>query len=681
MKKEERQRVESSSPFVLIPRSNTEDMVDNTYKIHLNEEVLELSNEFSKYYYATDNDTQEDVFAIVFEEKFLPQIKAIEFLSQNPIDGLNDVLSYSIVKLSSLKQERLVAIVSSYDIEDNLASYLEHTGPISAQQLENTVGKISSVLSNLADAGIFGCSVNPSNILMKDGEFFALREFIDAYPNFYQENQYLAPELAECHKAGRLVLNNKSDVYALGVSMIEAHLGKAHWNDHKDIKDYNFARFENTTYKYLLSRIKLPEKQRVFFKYTLHDEAAVRWKASQMHDWLNDNIGKMPHDSLTEVKNTIGFNDSNYSNKKSISYALFTYWNEAIKFIKDNKLFKWASREQFSDNDLDQIQSIVDTKGDTPFVVANTLNSHIKISKLLSILDPDGPIRQENFAISAASMPQFLHYATVSKQKILADNVVKLMKDLAWADYHSHEYASGHLNSQLADIIGDLAAHTHAGSSAKGTERLIYSLNPNLTCTSLLLKGRYVNTIPELLVSLDSVAEKSVAKFTVDKNIVAFISAKLDLKDEIKAAILPNFPKLSEHPVIRGLSVLNVLQQHEPDIKIPNICKMVSHDLKELLEDSLHNVEFKKKIISKVEEVAKEGSLESVINILSDQQQFINDYNGYYEACRQAKILEQKIKNMTNKNTMFNGSLLIGQKITVLASYVLCFIVTVAVIM
>ena len=278
-------------------------------------------------------------------------------------------------------------------------------------------------------------------------------------------------------------------------------------------------------------------------------------------------------------------------------------------------------------------------------------------------------------------MPQFLHYATVSKQKILADNVVKLMKDLAWADYHSHEYASGHLNSQLADIMGDLAAHTHAGSSAKGTERLIYSLNPNLTCTSLLLKGRYVNTIPELLVSLDSVAEKSGAKFTVDKNIVAFISAKLDLKDEIKAAILPNFPKLSEHPVIRGLSVLNVLQQHEPDIKIPNICKMVSHDLKELLEDSLHNVEFKKKIISKVEEVAKEGSLESVINILSDQQQFINDYNGYYEACRQAKILEQKIKNMTNKNTMFNGSLLIGQKITVLASYVLCFIVTVAVIM
>ena len=53
----------------------------------------------------------------------------------------------------------------------------------------------------------------------------------------------------------------------------------------------------------------------------------------------------------------------------------------------------------------------------------------------------------------------------------------------------------------------------------------------------------------------------------------------------------------------------------------------------------------------------------------------------YYEACRQAKIIEQQIKSLNNQDRIFNGALLLGQKTTVLLSYVLCFIVTVTVIM
>ena len=76
----------------------------------------------------------------------------------------------------------------------------------------------------------------------------------------------------------------------------------------------------------------------------------------------------------------------------------------------------------------------------------------------------------------------------------------------------------------------------------------------------------------------------------------------------------------------------------------------------------------------------KNQSVEKIIQILSDQQQFINDYNGYYEACRKTKLIEEKIKTLRNEDKIFSGALLLGQKTTVLVSYVLCFIVTVAVI-
>ena len=165
------------------------------------------------------------------------------------------------------------------------------------------------------------------------------------------------------------------------------------------------------------------------------------------------------------------------------------------------------------------------------------------------------------------------------------------------------------------------------------------------------------------------------------------VSKGLDMKefvtishneDQVAAAF--SLVQFSEHPVIRGLSILNLLQQHEPSIEIPNICKAISSDLKQMFEEHLHNVEFKKQTISKIDEISKEGSLEQIIQMLSDQQQFINDYNGYYEACRQAKIIEQKIKALNNQDSIFNGALLLGQKTTVLLSYVLCFIVTVTVI-
>jgi hypothetical protein len=670
-----------NADFIALPRSNIEDTIDNVFKIHLNEEILELSNEFCKYYCATDIEEQE-YFAIIFENNFIPNIRNIDFLYKNPIEGLNKIINYSVVRLSSTKEERLVVLVESYNPQNTLEAYLEKNKSINATELEEMVTNLTNILMNLQDARIFCYSINPSNIIMQDGSFLALREFIDSYPNFYQKEQYLAPELIECHPAARFVQSTKSDIYALGVTMLQAYTSRSHWNDHKKIHDYNVARFENTTYKYLLSRVKLPEKLRIFFKWTLRDDASMRWKTSNLKEWLDGNITSTTHESLVDNKNTIGFNNNYYSTIKSLSYAMFEHWDETIKFIKDTKLFKWASREQFNNDDLTSIQSLIEKQSDTIFVVTNALNSNNKISKLLSILDKDGAIRQENLALSATSIPNFLHYLVVNNKKELAGKVLKVIKDEAWVPYQEHEDSAGHLSKTQADALIIMASHIQFNvSTTRGIEKLVYALNPNAICYSALLKNHYVSTIPELLISLDYIAEKNPGKFNIDKHIVAFVFAKLNLTEDIRSTILPNFPKISEHPIVRTLSILNVLQQHEPDIEIPNICRVVASDLKELFKNHLHNIEFKDKILSMIDEVIEEGSLSNIIQILSDQQQFINDYNGYYKACKKVKILEQEIKSLNNERKIFNSYLILGQKMTVLVSYVLCFIVTVSVML
>ena len=80
-----------NSSIFEVPRSTVEDSVSEVYRIHLNEEVLELSNNFCRYYYATNSETDEEFFAIVFENDFLHPIKNIDSLCKNRINNLNQI--------------------------------------------------------------------------------------------------------------------------------------------------------------------------------------------------------------------------------------------------------------------------------------------------------------------------------------------------------------------------------------------------------------------------------------------------------------------------------------------------------------------------------------------------------------------------------------------------------------
>ena len=675
----EEDRPEKADIYIDIPRSTIEDTVNDNYVFYLTQEVTELSNEFCKYYRATHTTTNEEYYAIIYNNKFLHPLRDIEKLSKAKIANLNSIISYAIVKLSLTKEDRLVVIVDKYDPSDNLANFISKGKTIDNAQFEEIADKIIETLDRLKSLNIYCYDINTSNILMKNGEFLALKEFINSYPNFYQDNQYLAPEIVECHPAARYVENNLGDIYAFAVTMYEAYTGKSYWNDYGNTQDYNYARFENTTSKFLLSKVRLTEKFRVFFKWTLHDEANLRWGSENIRDWIDGKITKMTHESISENKNTIAFNDNNYSNAKSICYALFRNWQEAGKFIRDNKLFKWASRQEISGENLEQIKSMIDIKQDSSFIVTSSANSQVKIPKLLSLLDPNGPLRHENIAFTAASIPIFIHFLTSNNKRDIAEHVLKLAKEEVWLLYSKNPYAAGHLNDKKIENFKRQTSNI--GIAVKNLDKLTYLLNPDTYCNSNIVNGKYILTLKELMIALDEYADKARnLKFNIDRNIISFIAARLGIKEELRSNILSNFPKFADHPTLNGLNALNILQQQEPDINISNICQAFVKDLKELFQDYLHNVEFKKKIFFQLDEVAALGKLSEIIHIVSNQQQFINDYNGYYEACRQLKIIEQNIKLISNEDAIYNSSLLLGQKATVLLSYIMCFIVTIAVI-
>lgn len=607
-------------------------------------------------------------------------LKRYKFCKKNPINGLNKIVAFSFVKLSTTTQVCASAIVEQYSIEDNLEHHISSKKTIDNDGFESIVKGVANILSTLQKNGIYCCSINPSNILIQDGKFLMLREFANAYPNFYQEEQYLASELIECHEAARFIRGIQNDIYALGITMMYVYTQKSIWHDHKEIKNYNSTRFENTTYTYLLSRVKTSRRLQIFFEGTLNDDPAQRWGASELRQWLDGKFPTVSANRKRSKRNILEFNDQEYSNAKSIAYAFFCNWSTAINFTESDHVLKWALNERFNKNSLEIIKSI-GNKSNEYSVSSRRLAGQIKFSRLLSAIDNNGSIRQEGLAFTIDSISYFLHYLIVNNKRTDAEKVLIALENKLRKAYDSNKHASGHLDIDHYSLLVDTAMKTKLnGVVVFGIERLIYTLNSYAPCNSELLDKEYITNIPELLTALDKIAKNSPEKFFMDRNIIAFIAAKLNLEEDIKIPILRDFSNFSESPAIENLVVLSLLQKHEPNIKIPNICKVIISQLNSLFADYLYNMQFRNNIFSELNSLEKEGDLSRIIDLLSDQRRFVEDYKGYLEASTTAHVLRQKIQFLNNQSNRFCDTLIVGQKMTVLFSYILCLIVAIMVI-
>lgn len=664
-----------------IPKSDKEDLVDDTFNIHFDQEIHELSNDFCKYYHASNIEDEGMFFAIVYEKSFVVNAKTISLLLKKPVDGINRIVSWSIVRISLDNTERLVVIVDGYNYNNNLLSYVEKNGLISLSSSEKIIAQLTKAIHELSMQGIYGYNICPSNILMsEEGAVLNLREFINSYPYFYEQEQYIAPEIIECLKVSRKTSTCKQDVYALGVTVFYSLSGSSPWTKFLQPEEYNEVRFENGSYKYLMSKQKIPERFRNFLRFTMHDSALIRWDIRKIYDWLEGRADKVIYDSLSDNKYTIGFNDKNYSNPKSLSYAMFRSWEKANKFIRDTKLLQWAGKQNLNSDALAAINSLLDMRYNDPSVNSGSTYSQ-KLCKLFSILDPSGALRYEMMSVSAESIPETLHYLQISKRKVLVEQLIKIMQDKGWKDYPNNNSA-GYLGEDKGDKFHSLSNNINNSSLYNNNERLIYSLNPYLPCLSSVLDGKYVTDIKGLLMALDSYAEKKPNNFHLDRHVFAFVAAKLVLNDDIAPVILPSFPKFADHALVKNLSIINLLHQYEPEVSIVNLCKALGLELIKLSEEYLHNAEFKKNVSAKIETVAQEGNISNIIAIFSNQQEFINDHNGYYEACKKVGFLEEEILRLHTQTNTFNAeAILLGQKTTVFVSYILCLVAIVTIIM
>lgn len=660
-----------------VQTSHQNDIVDDLYKINISgKSTNDLNNDFCKYYTTTNVKTNEEFFAAVFNKNYsYPQAMFEAFKGQH-FRGIINLVTYSVVKLTALNSCHLVAIFKKYNTSNTLSNYVEANGPLSMEEIQQSlIPAITEVLDHCEKYNIPLGNIHPDNIIVLPDKSYILKPCITSYPHFYQDDAFLSPEIADCTESGRYAPNITADIYALGMTVFYALTGKQFWLDQESFIHFNSERFEQTTFKYLISAKRMPESLKVFFKWVLHDDARIRWRLSNILEWLS---GHSNNKTLLKIdassSSPLSFNGHNYSTLKSVSHALFHSWDEAIKFLQDDKLIKWANRNHLSTDLIEKITEILKESKKLLYISNFNVDWSKKLTNLLSVIDPFGGIKLKGIGFTIYSIPYVIYHLFINNKRSTIEYILKSLNE-------KELLIQQDLENQGLEAIIKLFSATDKFLPIFSIERIMYSLNQTMPCLSPMVIDYYAVTVPDLLTALNQAALDKQDKFFIDLHVIAFIAAKLGIEEDSSLKILKNFPKFSDNSLIYGLSIVYVAHQHAPEIKIPNLFSALMSKVINLFNKYVHNIKFKNTLKEKLISLSKDSDFAKVIELLTNQTPFINDYNGYYNAVNEVKKLKKQIQFLHTDNLIHEKSLILGQKLTVMFSYLLCLLVTVILIL
>lgn len=669
------QKHKGQSFYHALPKSFKEDVIDDTYKIHTERPINDLGNQFCRYYFATHQKSEKEYFAIIFEKNFRAPINELSILKNSNCTSINNLITYSLVKLGISKKYSLCAIVEPYDPNDNLENYIAKNGSMNSQQIETMLMPPINNLLSFCESKKLNCNnICPANILIDDQGNVKLREFFTSLPNFDQPLACLAPEVADAVPHGRRIYGQAADMYAVGMSAYFALTEEMPNFSPHEPQLFNAYRLETGTYEGLISKRRIPKRIKELLAWTLQDNPAKRWDTNELAEWLADQKDfSLPKARRSSNNYTTLFASHNYSNSRALASAMHSLYDEGLKFCKSDLFLKWVQKTRGKTEHVEdflhmQMQATT-TKGMTQ---AEIEESFFKI--LMQLDSKSTCIKLKNLCISIASIPDMIYEAHIKGDQELEDDLISIftnnyfgMLERQYNYFKTPQKYNDQLKS-IADLYKNKLYNTPI-------QNLIYKTDIYIPCLSNVVANDYVLSVENLLVSLDKVAANTPNKLHIDNDIVAFIKSRITLSEEEAQNISHMEQIVKSSKLLMGTSYLAAAQENSPDIKIPHLSSVVAQKLIEWINDNIYNAKLKNVITSELAELAGGGILSQMLYVVSNPKLFHNDNKGYKSAHKEVQKIEKNIRTLSDPNENYLAGISLGQRVTVLLSYILCMIV------
>ena len=635
------------SPY--IAGSPDKDGLHQRYGIDLNRPLPEFDHALAKAYVASDfSNAGRQAYAMVLANHLPYRGKTIEEMLQlQQYPNLMLLLASGVCHVSALGEFRQVLIFerpagpSLSEIRKSQPRLHEHA------VIDHILQPLCRALLVLQDKEIIHGAIHPDRIYLK--KELILGECLSAPAGMLQPYLYEPLERMMADPLGKGPGDEKTDVYAIGILAYELLYGLDRF---KSLPREEFLRMALAlgTYNVLVHNLEVSENFQDFFRGILNDNVAERWGTSQLSSWLSGKRYNMiAPPTPREAVRPIRFGKDDFYSRRGLANALQRQWRQAIKELPVMKIDRWCEMSVHRADLGEKISRVQRIGGET----AKESQNNDMMARLISILDPIGPIRTQRFSMRVEGigtmLAELMHQGNPKETREVVDVILNDLPTY-WATLTDVQQPP-HISRQIW-LLQRARTNIKIKSLGFGIERALYDLNPTLPCQSELVKKYHITTLPDLLRTLDVLSTSLGATQTlVDRHLAGFIASKLEMSKEIKINELSGIPELASSMEPAALRLLSKAQLKIGKIPITGLAAWAGIRI-DMILNSVHNRVIRKRLKLQLKRAAMDGSIGELLNILTNREIVTRDQEGFSLAISLFSINQTRITKLEDKSVI-----------------------------
>lgn len=628
------------------------DRLNDRYTLQCSQPLPQFSYGNVRAYAVTDDRSNDiPLYAAVCDPARPYRHRALSTLQRLESPHLIKIVDHGIVNVSALGECRY-AIIYEQPKGRPLSELLAEKAQYSERQLvDQILTPLAEVITALEGAGVNHGRIDPENIFI--GEKLVLGECIGEPSSFSRRFLYEPIERQLTMPQGAGGGATKLDTYALGVLAIETLFGFSRLKDpSKEL--YTGYVLAQGSYNTLTTGLSFSDSMADFLIGTLNDNSAERWSSSQINVWLGGKRFNLLKPSVPrEATRPFEFDGQQFFSRRALAQSFFVKWDQACNFVRDGKIDRWLDQGVHNKDSADTVRRAINSTGGADS--KNPRHNSELLARLITILDPGGPLRLEHLSFTPDGLGLMIADAMRGKKQ----RELGLVKDILdfnllnfWA-----ERQAGNVNDESNDALWKLQKQRHflnLKGMGFGMERLMYDLNPHLPCMSASFIGNHISTLPDMLYTLDALARsKGDNTAFTDRHLAAFVASHAGIMKEVSLKEQQHHAGLLQDPEITVMVILAKAQEKAGIKQLKGLSYWAALRMIDLVK-SIHSAQTRKQVCRDIFAAAEHGHIGYVLQVLLNAKVLNGDQTGFEKAQKTFQMNRARINELKNRTKIRN---------------------------
>lgn len=645
---------------------NNAGLLLNRFRVELAEPLPEYDSKTAKAYNVSDiSGEYKKLYALVINHGRVFRMHAIERLKSLRHPNLISLVAAGNVEFSSSAEERFVIVYerpAGQKLSQILASKTIDLNDYFI--VNNIISPLISIINELAELNLPHGSINLDKIYFLNEP--VLGDMLSE-PCGYSQPFYCEPiERMMCLPAGKGEGSPAQDYYAMAVVVMALQFGLGHFSGMTQnglIKTI----VREGAYFALLRNKDTSLMMDEFYRGTIGQDVLHRWNYRYLKSWVDGRrssavVLRNNNEVLKPFEYTTGGIEIAANSRAELAHSFYMHWDHMPDILRGGSLNSWMVINLRNKELVSEINHISKTVSSLDHSQSAQIAE--QCMRFILLLDPQGPIRFGTLVFhldGLAALCAELYLTQSEKELSFFTRFIELDMARFWRSLQNPDIPLTQNITEVLNKLDKLRLLVRNSALGFGVERLLYELNPQLSCQSPLFANNNITSLKNLLLRLDQLAPNFYAQQDpIDKHIAAYIGQKLSLQGEIKLHELTAMASLATNRSIIALRFLAKAQSKAGSIKLPGL----SHWLGSRILPSLNIIRSKTlrgRLKNALLQKSQSGALPMLEDLIIEESYSRADKNGYQRA-RQSyaqninKIAAYRMPEIIDRDSTLTGA-------------------------